>query len=160
MAEKGRPWLIVKEILKQTDDYCLIPMEDDRFAISQIIWLGTDSEEQKFKELFAFCEVSIDHEKNVPEKVSYLNFKDHRGDFKAIFTAVDNIKSEKWSILHEGFVVDASLSDLEFNMAGALYRRGQPVRVLAIEEYKDYLLMGSRIMPWWKDSCNNIDDFR
>lgn len=58
----------------------------------------------------------------MPEKVSYESFKDHRGDFKVIFTAVDKIKSGKWPVLHEGSVVDVSLSGLEFNMAGTLYR--------------------------------------
>jgi hypothetical protein len=39
-------------------------------------------------------------------------------------------------------VSDVALIDFEFNMAGTLYRRGSPVRVLAIEEYQNYILMG------------------
>jgi len=133
---------MVAEVLGRAGDYFLIPMEDGRFAISQIIWLGTESKEQKFKKVFAFCVLSIGYEKGLPEDFSYLWFKDHRGDFRVMFTAIDNLKSGGWPILGAGSINDASLSDFEFNMAGTLYRRGQPVRMLSIEEYQGHLLMG------------------
>lgn len=123
-------------------DYFSIPMADGRFAISQIIWLGTESQEQKFKKVFAFAVLSVSTNEEVPEDVKYLVFKDHRGSFSVIFTAVDKLKTGDWHILQHGVVSDAALKDFQFNMAGTLYRRGSPVRVLAIEEYQDYILMG------------------
>jgi hypothetical protein len=59
-----------------------------------------------------------------------------------MFTAVDKLKSGEWPILRGGNINDRSLMDFEFNMAGTLYRRGYPVRVLSIDEYQDHLLMG------------------
>ncbi|CAB5710467.1 Uncharacterised protein [Pseudomonas putida] len=126
----------------QAGDYFSIPMEDGRFAISQIIWLGSESKEQKFKKVFAFAVLSISSNEEVSEDAKYLVFKDHRGSFTVMFTAVDKLKAGEWPILQRGVVSDVALIDFEFNMAGTLYRRGSPVRVLAIEEYQNYILMG------------------
>lgn len=59
-----------------------------------------------------------------------------------IFTAVDKLKSGEWLVLRPGSLCDSSLMRCEFNMAGTLYRRGEPVRVLSIDEYQNHLLMG------------------
>ena len=72
----------------QAGDYFSIPMEDGRFAISQIIWLGSESKEQKFKKVFAFAVLSISSNEEVSEDTKYLVFKDHRGSFTVMFTAV------------------------------------------------------------------------
>ncbi|WP_313318764.1 Imm26 family immunity protein [Pseudomonas sp.] len=126
----------------QAGDFFSIPMEDGRFAIGQIIWLGIDSKEQKFKKIFAFAVLSVGTDEIVSEGEEYLVFKDHRGDFRVMFTAVDKLKTGEWPIIKRGVVSDPSLKDLEFNMAGTLYRRGVPVRVLAIDEYQNHMLMG------------------
>ncbi|MFK3820563.1 Imm26 family immunity protein [Pseudomonas sp. NPDC089407] len=126
----------------QAGDIFYIPMEDGRFAISQVIWLGAESKEQKFKKIFAFAVLSIGNDQKIPEDQNYLVFSDHRGEFKVIFTAVDHLKAGEWPILQRGVVSDASLRGLEFNMAGTLYRGGNPVRVLDIDEYQDHILMG------------------
>ncbi|POG03943.1 hypothetical protein BGP82_22035 [Pseudomonas putida] len=125
----------------QAGDYFSIPMEDGRFAISQIIWLGAESKEQKFKKVFAFAVVSISSSEEMPEDARYLAFKDHRGSFTVIFTAVDKLTAGEWPILQHSVVSDSALKDFEFNMAGTLYRRGSPVRILAIEEYQNHILM-------------------
>jgi hypothetical protein len=49
-------------------DYFLIPMDDGRFAICQIIWMGSESKDQKFKKIFAFGVLSIGEDKTVPEE--------------------------------------------------------------------------------------------
>ncbi|WP_060511702.1 hypothetical protein [Pseudomonas sp. NBRC 111124] len=116
-------------------------MEDGRFAISQIIWLGTESKEQKFKKIFAFGVLAIGNDERVSESEEYLVFKDCRENFTVIFAAVDKLKAGEWPVLQRGVVYDASLEELEFNMAGTLYRRGVPVRVLPIDEYQNHRLM-------------------
>ncbi|EKT4524843.1 hypothetical protein QEM13_004169 [Pseudomonas putida] len=121
-------------------DYFLIPMEDGRSAVCQIIWLGNESKEQKFKKIFAFGVLSIGDSKEIPVGGSYLSFDDYRGGFIVIFTAIDKLKTGEWPILQSG-EIDDFFKDFEFNMAGALYSRGQPVRVLSFKEYKNYLLM-------------------
>ncbi|MFJ4111525.1 Imm26 family immunity protein [Pseudomonas sp. NPDC089758] len=126
----------------QSGDYFLIPMEDGRFAVSQVIWMGIESKEQKFKKIFALGVLSIGREKTVPESTQYLSFKDHKESFAVIFTAVDNLKSGEWPILRPGSLCDSSWESFEFNMAGILYRRGEPVRLLSIDEYQNHLLMG------------------
>jgi len=126
----------------QRGDYFLIPMEDGRFAVSQVIWLGNESTEQRFKKVLAFGVLLVSGEKDIPESRGYLSFNDHRGDFAVIFAAIDKLKTGEWPILQSGSITDSPLADFEFNMAGTLYRRGRPIRVLAIDEYQHYLLMG------------------
>lgn len=126
----------------QRGDYFVIPMEDGRLAISQLIWLGSESEGHKFNNIFAFGVLSIGSDNNIPENNEYLMFKDHRGDFAVIFTSADKLKSGEWSILQAGPPHDSSLEELEFNMAGTLYRGGRPVRVLSFDEYQHHVLMG------------------
>ncbi|MET3052359.1 hypothetical protein ABXV19_11195 [Pseudomonas alkylphenolica] len=125
----------------KSGDYFAIPMDDGRFAISQIIWMGGESKDKKFKNVFAFGVLSVGESKTVPDGGGYLNFKDHKGEFFVVFTAVDKLKTGEWLILKDGKINDPYLIEFEFNVAGTLYRLGHPVRVLAIEEYQNYLLM-------------------
>jgi hypothetical protein len=122
-------------------DYFTVPMSDGRQAICQAIWIGRNCPGQKFKRVFAFCVLSVGDEKGISEEVSYLSFQDYKGSFRVIFTAVDNLLSGEWPVVGNGPIRDEKLVSLEFHMAGTLYRSGEPVRVLAIEEYKDYLEM-------------------
>lgn len=123
-------------------DYFIIPMPGGRSAVCQAIWIGKNCSGQTFKKIFAFCALSVGDNKEIPEKVEYLSFHDHKGTFKVIFTAIDKLLSGEWSIIGHGAVKDQQFVNLEFNMAGTLYACGEPVRKLAIEEYQDYLIMG------------------
>ncbi|RYF57669.1 MAG: hypothetical protein EOO39_35165 [Cytophagaceae bacterium] len=122
-------------------DYFTIPMTDGRQAVCQAIWIGKDSSGQTFKKVFAFCVLSVGDEKGIPDEVSYLSFQNHRGTFEVIFTAVDKLLSGEWPVIGRGPIKDEKMVNFEFNMAGDLYLCGEPVRVLAIDEYKDYLSM-------------------
>lgn len=126
----------------ESGDYFTVPMAEGRQAVCQVIWIGKNNPGQKFKRVFAFCVLSVGSEKDIPEGVGYLSFQDYQGEFKVIFTAVDNLLSGEWPVIGNGPIRDQEMVDFEFNMAGTLYRSGEPVRVLAIEEYKDYLEMG------------------
>ncbi len=123
-------------------DYFTIPMSDGRQAVCQVIWIGKNSSGQKFKRVFAFCVLSVGDEKDIPEKVSYLSFQDHMGTYEVIFTAVDKLFSGDWPVIGSGPIVDQKMVNFEFNMAGNLYLRGEFVKVLPSEEYKNYLTMG------------------
>ncbi|MBA1192477.1 hypothetical protein ACLUUI_20080 [Enterobacterales bacterium AW_CKDN230030176-1A_HGKHYDSX7] len=123
-------------------DYFSIPMKDGRFAIAQVLWLGTDSKDRKFRKIFAFAVRSIGNDLKVFEEKRYLSFRDYKGEFVVIFTSLENLVSGEWPRLQEGAVSDEAYHALEFNMAGTLYRKGFPLRPLEIDEYKDHLLMG------------------
>lgn len=122
-------------------DYFTIPMTDGRQAVCQAIWIGKDSSGQTFKKVFAFCVLSVGDEKDIPDEVSYLSLQNHRGTFEVIFTAVHKLLSGEWPVIGRGPIKDEKMVNFEFNMAGDLYLCGEPVRVLAIDEYKDYLSM-------------------
>ncbi|KIY37542.1 hypothetical protein TZ03_27285 [Pseudomonas sp. 10-1B] len=122
-------------------DYFAIPMEDGRSAVSQIIWLGSNSKDQKFKNIFAFSVLSVGNGRDVIGRSEYLQFEGYRGPFVVLFTAIDKLKSREWPTLKSGIIAGGSLKEFEFNMAGTLYRQGHPVRVLPIEEYQNYLVM-------------------
>ncbi|MFJ4068928.1 Imm26 family immunity protein [Pseudomonas sp. NPDC089996] len=129
------------DLTMHNGDYFLIPMEDGRSAIGQIIWLGSESKEQKFKKVFAFGVLSVGDGKVIPEGEKFLSFENYRGVFTVIFTAFDKLKSGEWKVIRSGTFADSSWGDFEFNMAGTLYRRGQVVRILDIDEYQNHLLM-------------------
>jgi hypothetical protein len=126
----------------RSGDYFTIPMAEGRQAVCQAIWVGRNSSGQTFKKVFAFCVLSVGDEKKIPKEASYLSFQNHRGTFEVIFTAVDKLISGEWPVIGSGPIKDQKMLNFEFNMAGDLYRCGEHVRVLAIEEYQDYLLMG------------------
>ena len=131
---------MTEEMPVRCGDYFFIPMKDDRFAVCQIIWMGSDRG-KKFKNIFAFGVLSVGIDKNITEGGGYLSFKDHKDVFHVLFTAVDKLKSGEWPVLGAGEISDPSLENFEFNMAGTLYRQGESVRVLPIEEYQNYLLL-------------------
>ncbi|WP_144936171.1 hypothetical protein [Pseudomonas alabamensis] len=123
-------------------DYFAIPMKDGRFAVAQILWLGTDSIGNKFRKIFAFAVKSVSNDFRVYEDKEYLRFKDWNGEFSVVFTSVESLVSGGWPRLQGGAISDEKYKALEFNMAGTLYRKGFPVRILDINDYKDHLLMG------------------
>lgn len=123
-------------------DYFAIPMEDGRSAIAQILWLGTDSIDRKFKKVFAFAVKSVGNDFTVYENEEYLSFKDHKGEFVVIFTSVESLTSGEWPRLQGGTILNKKYQELEFNMGGTLYKKGFPVQILEIDEYKEHLLMG------------------
>lgn len=127
------------KITAKKGDYFTIPMVDGRNAICQIVWMGEESPGKKFKKVFAFCVLSVGVDKSVPKENEYLSFEDHKGMFKVIFTAVDKLLSGDWPILNAGDLKDPNMITFEFNMAGTLYRSGQPIRVLPIDEYKNHI---------------------
>ncbi|MBC3949128.1 hypothetical protein [Pseudomonas folii] len=123
-------------------DYFVIPMSDGRGAVCQAIWMGIESEEGKFKNVFAFCVVSVGTDQRLPDENKYLVFEEHCGPFTVIFTAVGKCLSGEWPWLGSGVLDEPDLVDFEFNMAGNLYRSGYPVRMLPIDEYRNHLDMG------------------
>lgn len=123
-------------------DYFAIPVKDGRFAVAQILWLGTDGIGKKFRNIFAFAVKSVSNDFRVYEGKEYLRFKDYNGEFSVIFTSVESLVSGDWPRLQSGTISDEKYKALEFNMAGTLYRKGFPVRALDISGYKDHLLMG------------------
>ncbi|WP_123632819.1 MULTISPECIES: hypothetical protein [Pseudomonas syringae group] len=102
---------------------------------------GRRKSRKKFKKIFAFCVLSVSLDKYIPKENEYLSFEDHKGMFKVIFTAVDKLLSGEWPILNAGNLKDPNMITFEFNMAGTLYRSGEPVRVLPIEEYRNHIAM-------------------
>ncbi|MBA1193201.1 hypothetical protein G7007_10040 [Pseudomonas entomophila] len=64
-------------------DEFVIPMEDGRRAVAQIVWMGTDSAEREFKNIFAFIVRSVGQPSAVDNK-PYMTFKEHRGEFTVI----------------------------------------------------------------------------
>lgn len=123
-------------------DYFVIPLSDGRSAVCQLVWMGRKGESEKFKKIMAFAVLCVGGGSEVPNNNEYLIFENYRGKYQVIFTAVDKLLSGEWPVIASGQLQNEKLLGFEFNMGGTLYRRGEMVRVLSIDEYSAYLNMG------------------
>lgn len=122
-------------------DYFTVPLSDGRFALCQGIWNGVNSDKKKFKNIFAFCVLSVSDDKLPSDNGSYLEFEYNKKKFKVIFSALEKISSGEWQVVGSGLLEKREFKDFYFNMAGTLYCNGDPVGVLPLDEYQRYITL-------------------
>ena len=120
-------------------DIFLIPMQDGRFAVCQIVCALRG----RFKKAFSFGVMSIQRDETVSLKDGeFLVYSFGQRKSSVIFTSPKLLKDGTWSIIGNVPLTPAKKELQVFQCAGGVYNGDEFIRMVPPEEYSRYITMG------------------
>lgn len=128
----------MKRVKYKAGDIFVIPMHDGRYAICQVICALYD----RFKQAFSFGVLAIQQDNNYHGEQKHLLFNNHRGEFSMIFTASKFIRNGTWTVIDYRPLSIEQEQLQYFSCSTHLYHNDDYVRLLEINELKNYPSLG------------------
>lgn len=120
-------------------DVFTIPLGEGRYSICKVLWAPVGD----YKKVFSFC--VLENKNDSPQREGNNNLpmklNDNGNEINVIFTGVKKISNGEWSVISHDDLNESDSDLLYFNIAGALHKGDEYIRMLDVSEYGEYRSM-------------------